>query len=214
LAHSSQDIEAGRHLFAQACEFVLGAAQIDGLPPDQLPEIAFAGRSNVGKSSLVNALTGRKTLARTSHTPGRTQQINFFNLGGRLMLVDLPGFGYARASRSDVHAWSALVRDYLRGRVGLRRLCLLVDSRRGAGPRDIEVMDLLDKAAVPYQIVLTKADKTKAAALSDCIAGIATALKSRAAAMPDILTTSARTGDGIPELRAVLRTLAVAKPLV
>lgn len=192
----------------------MGAAQFDGLPPDELPEIAFAGRSNVGKSSLVNALTGRKTLARTSHTPGRTQQINFFDLGGRLMLVDLPGFGYARAPKSAVHAWSALVRDYLRGRVGLRRICLLIDSRRGAGPRDVEVMDLLDKAAVPYQIVLTKADKTKTAALNACVADIAAALKPRAAAVPEILTTSARTGDGIPELRAILRTLAVASPLV
>ncbi len=211
---SSEDIEAGRLLFAQECRFVLGAAQLTGLPPDELPEIAFAGRSNVGKSSLVNALTGRKTLARISHTPGRTQQINFFNLGGRLMLVDLPGFGYARAPRSEVHAWSALVRDYLRGRVGLRRLCLLIDSRRGAGPRDFEVMDLLDKAAVPYQIVLTKTDKTKTAALSALVDEISSALKSRAAAMPDIVMTSARTRDGIPELRAVLRTLAVTGPLV
>jgi GTP-binding protein len=214
LALSPEDIEAGRHLFAQECRFVLGAARLDGLPPDELPEIAFAGRSNVGKSSLVNALAGRKTLARTSHTPGRTQQINFFDLGGRLMLVDLPGFGYARAPKSEVHAWSALIRDYLRGRVGLRRLCLLIDSRRGIGPRDLEVMDLLDKAAVPYQIVLTKADKTKAAALNACIAEISTALKTRAAAMPDIMTTSARTHDGIADLRAVLRTLAIASPLV
>ncbi len=201
-------------LFAQECRFVLGAAQLTGLPPDELPEIAFAGRSNVGKSSLVNALTGRKTLARISHTPGRTQQINFFDLGGRLMLVDLPGFGYARAPRSEVNAWSALVRDYLRGRVGLRRICLLIDSRRGAGPRDFEVMDLLDKAAVPYQIVLTKTDKTKTAALNALVDEITAALKTRAAAIPDIVTTSARTRDGIPELRAVLRTLAVTGPLV
>ena len=214
MAYSPEDIEAGRRLFAQECRFVLGAAQIDGLPPDDLPEIAFAGRSNVGKSSLVNALTGRKTLARTSHTPGRTQQINFFDLGGRLMLVDLPGFGYARAPKSEVHAWSALVRDYLRGRVGLRRLCLLIDSRRGAGPRDFEVMDLADKAAVPYQIVLTKMDKTKFGALSACVAEISAALKTRAAAMPDIMTTSARTRNGIAELRAELRTLAIAAPLV
>lgn len=193
---------------------MLGVAQMDGLPPDELPEIAFAGRSNVGKSSLVNALTGRKTLARTSHTPGRTQQLNFFNLGGRLMLVDLPGFGYARAPRSEVHAWSTLIRNYLRGRVGLRRLCLLVDSRRGIGPRDFEVMDLLDKSAVPYQIVLTKADKTKSAALTACIDEITAALKTRAAAIPDILTTSARTGNGIAELRSVLRTLAITTPLV
>ena len=193
---------------------MLGVARIDGLPPDELPEIAFAGRSNVGKSSLVNALTGRKTLARTSHTPGRTQQLNFFNLGGRLMLVDLPGFGYARAPKSEVHAWSTLIRDYLRGRVGLRRLCLLIDSRRGIGPRDFEVMDLLHKAAVPYQIILTKADKTKTAALNACVAEISAALKTRAAAMPDIMTTSARTRNGIAELRAELRTLAIAAPLV
>ncbi len=208
-----EEIEAGRHLFAQECTFFMGVADLAGLPPDNLPEIAFAGRSNVGKSSLVNALTGRKTLARTSHTPGRTQQLNFFDLGGRIVLVDLPGYGYARASKKDVNTWSALVRDYLRGRVGLRRICLLLDSRRGATRNDLETMDVLDKAAVSYQIVLTKADKTKTAALDDCISGLDKVLKTRAAAIPEIIVTSARKGRGIPELRATLLTLAAPRPL-
>ena len=191
----------------------MGAANLSGLPPDDLPEIAFAGRSNVGKSSLVNALTGRKTLARTSHTPGRTQQINFFDLGARLMLVDLPGYGYARASKKDVNEWSALVRDYLRGRVGLRRICLLLDSRRGATRNDLEIMDLLDKAAVVYQIVLTKSDKTKQAALDNSLSELHGILKKRAAALPNIHVTSARKGRGVPELRATLHTLAMPKSL-
>lgn len=191
----------------------MGAANLTGLPPDNLPEIAFAGRSNVGKSSLVNALTGRKTLARTSHTPGRTQQINFFDLGTRLMLVDLPGYGYARASKKDVNEWTALVRDYLRGRVGLRRICLLLDSRRGATRNDREIMDLLDKAAVVYQVVLTKADKVKKEALDACLEELSGVLKKRAAALPEILVTSARKGRGVPELRATLHALAMPKPM-
>ena len=191
----------------------MGVANLSGMPPDDLPEIAFAGRSNVGKSSLVNALTGRKTLARTSHTPGRTQQLNFFNLGSRLMLVDLPGYGYARASKKDVNAWSAVVRDYLRGRVGLRRICLLLDSRRGATRNDLEIMDLLDKAAVVYQVVLTKGDKTKQAALETCLSDLGATLKSRAAALPEIVVTSARKGRGVPELRATLHALANPRPL-
>ena len=191
----------------------MGAANLSHLPPDNLPEIAFAGRSNVGKSSLVNALTGRKTLARTSHTPGRTQQLNFFDLGQRLMLVDLPGYGYARASKKDVNAWTTLVRDYLRGRVGLRRICLLLDSRRVATKNDLEIMDMLDKSAVVYQIVLTKADKLKQAALVACIAELDLTLKTRAAALPDILVTSARKGGGVAEKRATLHGLANPKPL-
>ncbi len=192
----------------------MGVANLSGLPPDNLPEIAFAGRSNVGKSSLVNALTGRKTLARTSHTPGRTQQINFFDLGGRIVLVDLPGYGYARASKKDINTWTALVRDYLQGRVGLRRICLLLDSRRGATRNDQEIMDLLDKAAVPYQVVLTKVDKIKVAALEKNLADITALLKKRPAAIPEILISSARKGRGIPELRATLQALAAPKPMV
>ena len=189
-------------------------ATLSALPPDGLPEVAFAGRSNVGKSSLVNALTGRKTLARTSNTPGRTQQINFFDLGGRMMLVDLPGYGYARASKTSVHAWTKLIRDYLRGRVGLRRICLLIDARHGIKPSDVEIMDMLDKAAVPYQIVLTKADKVPAAALREGVAAIAATLKRHPAAMPEILATSARTGSGIPEMRSALSTVAAVLPLL
>jgi GTP-binding protein len=192
----------------------MGVASLAGLPPDGLPEIAFAGRSNVGKSSLVNALTGRKTLARTSNSPGRTQQINFFNLGDRLMLVDLPGYGYARAAKTDVYAWTSLVRDYLRGRVGLRRICLLIDSRHGLKANDAEIMDMLDKAAVPYQVVLTKTDKVKSVALSACIADITAKLKKRAAAIPEILVTSSRTGNGVAEMRTVLSMVAAPKPLL
>lgn len=185
-----------------------GVASLADLPPDELPEIAFAGRSNVGKSSLVNALTGRKTLARTSHTPGRTQQINFFTLGGRLMLVDLPGYGYARASKTDIKSWTALVKDYLRGRVGLRRVCLLLDARRGAARNDLEIMDMLDGAAVVYQTVLTKADKVKRDALESALQELGNVLKTRAAAMPEILVTSARKGAGVVELRAALASIA------
>ncbi|MCY4065501.1 MAG: ribosome biogenesis GTP-binding protein YihA/YsxC, partial [Rhodospirillaceae bacterium] len=158
-APDADGLEAGRLLFAQECSFVAGVVQVGGLPPDALPEVAFAGRSNVGKSSLINALTNRKALARTSNTPGRTQQINFFDLGGRLCLVDLPGYGYARASKDKVRRWNALIRDYLRGRASLRRVCLLIDARRGLTPGDREIMGLLDASAVSYQIVLTKSDK-------------------------------------------------------
>lgn len=204
-------VEAARKLFAQDCRFVTGAADLGGLPEDRLPEIAFAGRSNVGKSSIVNALTGRKTLARTSNTPGRTRQLNFFDLGGRLMLVDLPGYGYARASKSEIGAWNRLIRDYLRGRVGLRRLCLLVDGRRGLKPGDEEPMDLLEEAAVPYRVVLTKCDKLKGKALADRIAEVEAALRKRTAALPEALPTSAIKRAGIAELRADLATLAVER---
>ncbi len=161
----AEAIEAGRKLFARECRFVMGVAQLDGLPEITAPEVAFAGRSNVGKSSLVNALTGRRTLARTSHTPGRTREINFFLLGERLMLVDLPGYGYARASKTSIRDWTALVRGYLKGRPNLRRVCLLVDARHGFKDSDRAVMAALDEAAVSYQIVLTKIDKTRPGAL-------------------------------------------------
>jgi len=201
-------LEVGRLLFAQECRFVIGVARIDDLPADDLPEIAFAGRSNVGKSSLINALTGRKTLARTSNTPGRTQQLNFFNLGERLMIVDLPGYGYAKAPKGEVDRWNRLIRLYLKGRVGLRRLCVLVDARHGLKPSDRQVMDMLDEAAVVYQIVLTKADKVKAGDLDRRRAEIAAEIARRPAANPEIMATSALKGAGIPDLRAALAELA------
>ena len=201
-------LEAGRHLFAQACTFVTGAARAEQLPPGALPEVAFAGRSNVGKSSLINALAGRKALARISNTPGRTREVNFFDLGGRLMLVDLPGYGYARAAKTEIRRWHALIDDYLRGRPGLRRVALLIDARHGLKDADRQVMARLDKAAVSYQAVLTKADKVKAEARPALLAGIEGELRRHPAAHPEILLTSAQTGEGIPELRAALAALA------
>ena len=155
------ELEAGRLLFAGACDFVAGAATVAQLPPLGLPEVAFAGRSNVGKSSLINALTGRKALARVSHTPGRTQQINFFSLADRLMLVDLPGYGYAAVSKQKVANWTGLIEDYLKGRPQLKRVCLLIDARHGLKETDKAAMELMDSSAVVYQVVLTKADKLK-----------------------------------------------------
>ena len=203
-----RQIEEGRLLFAKECTFLLGAANDDQLPALDLPEVAFAGRSNVGKSSLMNALTGRRNLARTSNTPGRTQQLNFFDLGGRLILADLPGYGYARASKSDISHWTALTRRYLRGRAALRRICLLVDARHGLKANDREVMDELDQAAVSYQIVLTKADKMKPGPLKRVVDGIEKEAARRAAAHPIIVVTSAAKGQGIAELRAALAALA------
>jgi GTP-binding protein len=200
--------EAGRRLFAGACDFVAGAAVETALPLDGLPEIAFAGRSNVGKSSLVNALTGRTTLARVSHRPGRTQQLNFFSLGGRLMLVDLPGYGFAEVSKSDVAAWTSLIHRYLRGRASLKRTLLLIDARHGIKEPDRPLMKLLDEAAVSYQAVLTKIDKVKPAELAERIATIAAELAKHVAAHPVIHLTSAHEGIGIAALRASLSTLA------
>src|SRR6266576_3764729 len=197
----------GRLLFAKPCEFVLGAATLDGLPQAELSEVAFAGRSNVGKSSLVNALTGRKSLARVSNTPGRTREINFFSLGGRLMLADLPGYGYARVSKSDSERWTKLVFAYLRRRPNLRRAVLLVDSRRGLLSNDVEVMDLLDRAAVSYQLVLTKLDKLKPGEAAAVHAKVLEASLRHGAAHPELVATSAVTGEGIAELRARLAAL-------
>ena len=205
---AAEDLEAGRLLFAQSCSFVAAAAEAEGLPATGLPEVAFAGRSNVGKSSLVNAMTGRRTLARTSHTPGRTRQINFFDLAGRLILTDLPGYGYARAAKSEIARWSALIEQYLKGRAQLRRVLLLVDSRHGAKDIDRRVMAELDEAAVSYQIVLTKADKPKPEALEATRSAIAAEAARRPAAYPEIMVTSATSGAGIAALRAGLAALA------
>jgi GTP-binding protein len=204
MAPTPDEIERGRRLFAGECAFVAGVAALEQLPPASFPEIAFAGRSNVGKSSLVNALTGRKTLARVSHTPGRTQQLNFFDLTHRLMLVDLPGYGFAQAAKSKVESWTRLTRDYLRGRVTLRRVCVLIDSRHGLKPVDREAMDLLDESAVSYQVVLTKSDEPKRGELDAVIAATASEIGKRRAAHPEIVSTSAHDGNGITELRAIL----------
>ena len=205
-------LEAGRLLFARECRFIAGAADGGGLPEETLPEIAFLGRSNVGKSSLVNALTGRRTLARTSNTPGRTRQINFFALDQRLMLVDLPGYGYAAAAKSAVAAWTRLVQHYLRGRAGLRRVCLLIDSRHGIKEPDRPVMQLCDRAGLSYQVVLTKTDKLAPAARAAIAETVAAELARHAAAHPEILLTSAEKGLGIAALRATLAGFAA--PLV
>lgn len=201
-------IEAGRLLFARECRFTAGAATTDIIPAPDRDEIAFAGRSNVGKSSLVNALTGRKTLARTSQTPGRTQQINFFLLDDRFYLVDLPGYGYARASKEKIAAWTEVVNRYLRGRPTLRRLYLLIDARHGPKPPDRELMTMLDKAAVSYQVVLTKADKARPAELERALEATQKELNAHPAAHPYIIATSARTGAGVEELRARIAKLA------
>lgn len=205
---NTEEMERGRLLFAKECTFITGAVDLGGLPETALAEIAFAGRSNVGKSSLINALTGRKTLARTSNTPGRTQQLNFFDLDGRLMLADLPGYGYARAPKTRVAEWTQLVGDYLRGRPNLRRACVLIDGRHGIKNSDRDVMAMLDAAAVSYQAVLTKCDKIKPADLTDLLGTVTDELKTHVAAHPDIIATSAVKGDGIPELRAALGGLA------
>jgi len=206
--YTDEEIEAGRLLFARECSFVMGSAELAQLPEAELPEVAFAGRSNVGKSSLVNALTGRKTLARTSNTPGRTQQLNFFDLGGRLMLVDLPGYGYAKVSKTQVAAWTKTLKAFLRGRTTLRRACLLVDSRHGLKDLDREMMDMLDEAAVVYQVVLTKIDKLKKGELERRAAEVSAELATRAAAFPVLALTSSEKLVGIAELRAGLAQLA------
>jgi GTP-binding protein len=204
-------IEAGRKLFAAEARFVFGAAKSDGLPKISLPEVAIAGRSNVGKSSLINALTARKNLARTSQTPGRTRQLNFFELGGQLLLVDLPGYGYAKVSKDESADWNALIRAYLQGRPTLKRLLLLIDARRGIMASDRDAMKLLDQAAVGFQIVLTKADQCRDAALAALSAEIGAEIRHHPAGHPDVLATSAESGAGIDYLRGVIASLARAR---
>jgi GTP-binding protein len=207
---STAEIAAGEALFKAPCVFVKGVVAIDGLPDDGRPEIAFAGRSNVGKSSLINALVGRTSLARVSVTPGRTRELNFFTLGhqAETYLVDMPGYGYARASKVAVRGWTRLIRDYLRGRRELKRVFVLIDARHGIKPNDKETMSLLDEAAVSYQAVLTKADKPKKTELEETVAKVEAELSKRPAAYPQVLVTSAHTGMGIAELRAAIAVLA------
>ncbi len=201
-AFDDETLEAARLLFAREATFMMGCVAIDGLPEPDLPEVAFAGRSNVGKSSLLNALVNQKHLARASNEPGRTREINFFNMDGHLRLVDLPGYGFARASRSAVDKFQNLGRAYLRGRVNLKRVYLLIDARHGLKSVDTEALDALDLAAVSYQIVLTKADKIKPHEADKLVEATMKAIAKRPAAFPRVLATSAEKGTGIPELRA------------
>ena len=207
----AKDIEVGRLLFAGQCDFIAAANNMGALPPVTLPEVCFAGRSNVGKSSLVNALTGRRMLARTSQTPGRTRQLIFFNLARRLQLVDLPGYGYAAAPKTDIKAWTNLTRRYLAGRPSLQRVFLLIDSRRGIGPADRDIMNLLDETAVSWAVVMTKADKQKGETFSMTCGETAEEIGKHVAAYPELFITSSESGVGIEKLRAHLARFCLPK---
>jgi GTP-binding protein len=204
---TSAELEAGRRLFAAEWDFIHAAQSVESLPPMKGVEIAFAGRSNVGKSTLINALTGRKALARTSHTPGRTQELIFFSAGGALRLVDMPGYGFAQAPKDKVKAWTELIHAYLLGRANLARVYVLIDARHGLKPTDTPGLDLLGRAAVSHQIVLTKTDQIKARDLAGTVAATRAAVAQRPAAFPEIAVTAARGGAGIPELRAAIARL-------
>ena len=201
--------EQARKLFAGSCDFMLGVAGLHQLPEAEKPEVAFAGRSNVGKSSLLNALTGRKALARTSNTPGRTQELNYFNLGDQIYMVDMPGYGYAKVSKEKIAAWTELIFAYLRGRPTLRCVFILVDSRHGLKPSDIELMKMLDEAAVSYRIVMTKSDKVKQQGLEKVSNKITDIVKNHPAAYPQIINTSSLKNIGIEELRCVIQAYAI-----
>jgi len=206
-AFTAEETETGRRLFARPWRFTHAAASLDSLPGMRGVEIAFAGRSNVGKSSLINALTGHNALARTSRTPGRTQELIFFSAGDALTLVDMPGYGYAAAPKAKIAAWTGLIRAYLRGRANLARLYVLVDARHGLKAVDADIFALLDESAVSFQVVLTKADQAKSAELAERLAATAAALRKHAAAYPEVIPTSAQTGDGIADLRAAIARL-------
>ena len=204
---SEDELEAARVLFARQASFLMGAVSIDGLPPGDLPEVAFAGRSNVGKSSLINGLVGHKGLARASNEPGRTRELNFFVLDDKLRLVDLPGYGWAKASKVTVKKFQNLGRDFLRGRANLKRAYLLIDARHGLKKNDEDLLTLLDKAAVSYQVVLTKADKLKPGGIDKVVADTAERIRKRPAAFPEVLATSSDKGDGIDDLKAAIARL-------
>jgi GTP-binding protein len=200
-------LESARKLFAGPADFIWAADKIGGLPPMKHPEIAFAGRSNVGKSSLINAVTGRNALARTSHTPGRTQQLNFFNIAERLSFVDMPGYGYAAVSKAKIANWTSLITDYLKGRANLARVYVLIDSRHGLKDLDLDILTMMDKSAVSYQVVLTKADALKEPEKDRRIGEVTEQIARRVAAFPQVLMTSSETGAGVPELRAAILAL-------
>jgi GTP-binding protein len=207
MEYTAEQIDQANQLFKGGCNFIAGSTALSNLPVNSLPEIAFAGASNVGKSSIINALTNRRTLVRTSSNPGHTKQLNFFKLRNDLVLVDLPGYGYARAAKSSIVEWTGFTRDYLRGRQNLKRICLLIDARRDLKPGDTEIMNLMDECAVIYQIILTKVDKVKKDDVETIISAIRTSARKHTAMHPDIIATSSREGYGIEELRTTLAML-------
>ena len=204
---TDKELEEARRLFAGPCDFVLGVAGLEQLPDADRSEVAFAGRSNVGKSSLINALTGRNTLARTSNTPGRTSELNFFDLGGAMYLVDMPGYGYAKVSKTTREKWNRLIKKYLRGRPNLRQVFILIDGRHGLKDSDEELMSMLDDAAVSYRLILTKCDKSKKAEVEAIEEKLRNCLKKHVAAHPHFHRTSALKGDGVAEFRAIIASL-------
>ncbi len=207
--YNQESLKEAEAFFKQPCTFVLGVAKLEQLPLTEMPEVAFAGRSNVGKSSIINALTGQKGLAKTSNTPGRTQQLNYFNLGDKIHIVDLPGYGFAQAPESMVKQWQSLIFAYLQGRVNLKRVFVLIDSRHGIKKVDLEIMDMLDKAAVTYQIVLTKTDKISNKALEKVLNDTQKTIKEHAAAYVSVLATSSEKKSGLNELRYEIQSLSL-----